>query len=108
MKTNEQQMVDLLKRTLNLLNDPNADGFQAGNLQFDIATLLDTIVDVPVVIGEFTGNNFDGTFEWDCPTTGQKKSAWGQFSYDESGYLHNVYDDNDHIIYIVKEKGGNA
>jgi len=44
MKANEKQMIDLLKRTLNLLNDPNADGFQIGNLQGDIAMLLDTII----------------------------------------------------------------
>jgi len=41
MKANEQQMIDLLKRTLNLLNDPNADGFQVGNLQ--LVTLLVTV-----------------------------------------------------------------
>ena len=103
MNANEKQMVELLKRTLNLLNDPNADGFQVGNLQGDIATLLDAIVDVPVVIGDFTGNNFDGTFQWECPTTGVIKTAWGQFDYDETGYFHHVYDDNDQIIYIVKE-----
>lgn len=103
MNAKEKQMVDLLKRTLNLLNDPNADGFQIGNLQGDIAMLLDTIIDVPVVIGDFTGNNFDGTFEWECPTTRVKKSAWGQFSYDETGYFHYVYNDFDHIAYIVKE-----
>jgi hypothetical protein len=103
MKANEKQMIDLLKRTLNLLNDPNADGFQIGNLQGDIAMLLDTIIDVPVVIGDFHGNQLDGEFEWDCPTTGVKKSAWGQFSFDETGFFHYVYNDNDQIAYIVKE-----
>ena len=103
MKANEKQMVDLLKRTLNLLNDPNADGFQAGHLQSDIATLLDTIVDVPVVIGEFSGHMNDGTFQWDCPSTGVVKTAWGEFAFDETGYYHNVYDENDKLIYIVKE-----
>ena len=107
MKANEQQMVDLLKRTLNLLNDPNADGFQAGQLQFDIATLLDKI-EPQVVIGEFSGHMNDGTFQWDCPSTGVVKTAWGEFNYDASwGFYHKVYDENDKLIYIVKEREDN-
>lgn len=107
MKANEQQMVELLKRTLNLLNDPNADGFQAGQLQFDIATLIDKMNQVPVVIGEFSGHMHDGTFQWDCPTTGVVKTAWGEFPFDETGFYHNVYDESDKLIYIVKEREGN-
>jgi len=102
MKANEQQMIDLLKRTLNLLNDPNADGFQVGNLQGDIAMLLDTI-EPPVVIGDFIGDRSYATFEWNCPTTGEFKTAWGEFEFDETGFYHKVYDKSDKLIYIVKE-----
>lgn len=107
MKANEQQMVDLLKRTLNLLNDPNADGFQAGHLQSDIATLLDKMNEVPVVIGEYYGNQNCGEFFWECPTTDKEMSSWGQFDFDETGFYHEVYDESDKLIYIVKEKEGN-
>lgn len=102
MKANEQQMVDLLKRTLNLINDPNADGFQAGHLQSDIATLLDTI-EPQVVIGDFVGDRQDGVFQWHCPHTGDWKNAWGEFEFDETGFFHKVYNDNDQLDYIVKE-----
>lgn len=103
MKANEQQMVDLLKRTLNLLNDPNADGFQAGHLQGDIATLLDKMNEVPIVIGEYYGNQNYGDFIWQCPTTDKELTSWGQFDFDETGFYHKVYDESDKLIYIVKE-----
>lgn len=107
MKANEQQMVELLKRTLNLLNDPNADGFQAGHLQSDIATLLD-IIEPQVVIGAFYGNMHNGEFQWYCPHTGVVKTAWGEFNYDAAwGFYHKVYDENDKLIYIVKEREDN-
>jgi hypothetical protein len=41
------------------------------------------------------------TLEWECPLTGNYKSAWGEFTYDGNYYTHDVYNEDDQIAYTV-------
>jgi hypothetical protein len=44
------------------------------------------------------------TLEWECPLTGNNKSAWGEFTFDGTFYTHDVYNEDDQITYTVMAK----
>lgn len=95
-------LLNLLKRTRTLLADPDGDQFTADQLLADIDNVL-----VPQVQGtvSMVCNHID--IEWTCPITGYLKCCSGDFNTDVNGnYYHNVYDNNDQLLYVVTE-GGN-
>lgn len=94
-------LINLLKRTRTLLANPDGDQFTADQLLADIENVL-----VPQVTGTVSRcwNHF--SLEWTCPITGYLKDCWGEFNTDVNGnYYHNVYDDNDQLLYVVTEGG---
>lgn len=99
---NVTQLLNLLKRTRTLLADPDGDQFTADQLLADIDNVL-----VPQVQGTYTRLIWSGDMEWTCPITGYVKNCSGEFQVDVNGnYYHNVYDNNDQLLYVVTE-GGN-
>ena len=54
-----------------------------------------------IVKGTFTGNDANGIMEWICPLTEKIMQCQGQFAFDEDGYWHDVYDDDDNYLYTV-------
>jgi hypothetical protein len=55
-----------------------------------------------IIEGTYTSNI--QTLEWECPFTGNKKNAWGEFNYNGDYYSHDVYDENDNVVYTVLAK----
>tara|TARA_R110000868_G_C10399529_1_gene721169 strand:- start:234 stop:419 length:186 start_codon:yes stop_codon:yes gene_type:complete len=52
-----------------------------------------------LIEGTYTSNI--QTLEWECPFTGNYKSAFGEFTFDGNYFTHDVYDENDVIVYTV-------
>lgn len=61
-----------------------------------------------IVIGEFSGNNSNGSMDWDCPITGKKLDMTGQFDYgkyyNENYWYHDVCDEDGNHLYSVIAK----
>jgi hypothetical protein len=60
-----------------------------------------------LIEGTYTSNI--KTLEWDCPLTGNYKSAFGEFETTEDTdgqiyYSHDVYDEDDNVVYTVMAK----
>ena len=60
-----------------------------------------------LIEGTYTSNI--QTLEWECPFTGIQKSAFGEFETTEDTdgqiyFTHDVYDENDVIVYSVMAK----
>ena len=60
-----------------------------------------------LIEGTYTSNI--QTLEWECPFTGNNKSAWGEFETleDTDGqiyHFHDVYNEDDQIVYTVIAK----
>ena len=100
-QNNVTLLLNLLKRTRTLLADPDGDQFTAEQLLADIDNVL-----VPQVDGTFIQNGYSAIMEWTCPITGYVKDSWGDFNTDVNGnYYHNVYNENDQLLYVVTEGG---
>jgi hypothetical protein len=94
-------LLNLLKRTRTLLTDPDADMFTADQLLADINNVL-----VPQVQGTYNKGIWFGELEWTCPITGYIKNCTGEFNVDINGnHYHNIYNDNDQLLYVVIEGG---
>jgi hypothetical protein len=60
-----------------------------------------------LIEGTYTSNI--QTLEWECPFTGVKKSAFGEFDLTEDTdgqiyHSHDVYDEDDNVVYSVMAK----
>jgi hypothetical protein len=104
MTQREKQMLDLMKSTIALLNDPNADEYQAGDLSYRLQEIVSSYVEPMEVDGTYSGNQLQGHMEWNCPFTSELKNCTGQFLCDGDYYYHTILDDNDQILYTIKAK----
>jgi hypothetical protein len=53
-----------------------------------------------VVIGEY--NNRTQYLSWECPFSDEERWCQGEFQIEDGVVIHNQYDQNDNLLYIVK------